>query len=335
MFSKSREPEVVVITGATAGVGRATVREFAKRGARIALLARGSERLAETRAEVEQLGGKALAIVADVADHHQVRSAAERIESALGPIDIWINNAMVTVMAQVWETEPDEFERVTEVTYLGSVYGTMAALEHMMPRDRGKILQVGSALAYRGIPLQAAYCGAKHAIQGFTESLRTELMHAKSNIQLSIVHLPAMNTPQFQWSRARVEHHPQPVPPIYEPEIAGDAIYWAAHHDRREMWVGGSTVKTVVGNKVASRAADLQLAKSGYEKQQSQELAFRPSRPNNLWFPVRGHYGARGPFSDKSRKRSPQLWLNKHRKALALIGSSLAVVGGWFVARRG
>src|SRR5947207_4278946 len=248
--------QVVVVTGASAGVGRATVRAFAQRGADVGLLARGVDGLEAARREVEAAGGRAIAIPTDVADADRVEAAADRIERELGPIDVWVNNAMVSVFSPVKELTPDEVHRVTEVTYLGVVYGTLAALKRMLPRDRGSIVQVGSALAYRGIPLQAAYCGAKHAIQGFTESLRSELLHDKSNVRVTMVQLPAINTPQFSWVKSRLPREPQPVPPIYAPEIAADAIVWAARHRRREMSVGAPTVAAIWGNKVASGLAD-------------------------------------------------------------------------------
>ena len=243
------KPEVVVVTGASAGVGRATVRAFARRGASIGLIARGVDGLEATRSEVEQLGGRALVFAIDVADAEKIEAAAARLEEEFGPIDIWVNNAMVSVFSPVKEMTAEEFHRVTEVTYLGVVYGTLAALKRMQPRDSGSIVQVGSALAYRGIPLQAAYCGAKHAIQGFTESLRCELLHDKSKVRLTMVQLPAMNTPQFSWVKSRLPRKPQPVPPIYQPEIAAEAIIYAAYQTRREMEVGMPTVVAVEGNK--------------------------------------------------------------------------------------
>src|SRR3989449_2065281 len=246
------KPEVVVITGASAGVGRAMAQAFARRGARLGLIARGPDGLEATRAEVEQLGGSALVFGADVADAEKIEEAAARVEEEFGPIDIWVNNAMVSVFSPVKEMTAEEFHRVTEVTYLGVVYGTLAALKRMLPRDRGSIVQVSSALAYRGIPLQAAYCGAKHAIQGFTESLRCELLHDHSAVHVSMVHLPAMNTPQFDWVKSRLPREPQPVPPIYAPEIAADAIVWASSQRRREISVGGTTVAVIWANKIAS-----------------------------------------------------------------------------------
>src|SRR5690348_1112519 len=243
--------ETVVITGASSGVGRATAHIFAQHGCAVGLLARGQESLDATVRECEQLGGQALAIPADVADADQVQTAAKKIEARFGPIEIWINNAMTTIFSPFSEISAEEYKRATEVTYLGTVYGTMAALRRMLPRDRGCIVQVGSALAYRSIPLQSPYCGAKHAILGFTASVRTELLHDHSHVHITMVHLPAMNTPQFSWCKTRLPRHPQPVPPIFEPEVAAQGIYWAAHHRRRELLIGGSTVKAVVGNKVA------------------------------------------------------------------------------------
>ena len=303
--------QVVVITGASAGVGRATVRAFARQGADIGLLARGLDGLEAARHEVEAEGGRALVLPTDVANAEQVEAAAERVERELGPIDVWVNNAMVSVFSPVKELQADEVKRVTDVTYLGVVYGTLAALKRMLPRDRGAIVQVGSALAYRGIPLQAAYCGAKHAIQGFTESLRCELLHDQSCVHVAMVQLPAMNTPQFDWVKSRMPREPQPVPPIYEPEIAAQAIVWAASHRRRELSVGGSTVAAIVGNKIASGLLDRYLAKTGYDSQQTDQPA-DPDRPDNLWAPLHGDHGAHGRFGARSTTSSPQTWANEH-----------------------
>jgi len=320
---RSNRPEVVVITGASAGVGRATARAFARRGAYIGLLARGRDGLEAARREVEEMGGRALALPVDVADADRVEAAAAEVEERLGPIDIWINNAMTSVFSPVKEMKPEEFKRVTEVTYLGVVYGTLSALKRMLPRDRGVIVEVGSALAYRGIPLQAAYCGAKHAIQGFVDSLRCELLHDKSNVRLTMVQMPALNTPQFRWVKSRLPHKAQPVPPIYQPEVAAQAIYYAAHHDRREMYVGMPTVEAIVGNKIAPGMLDRYLARTGYESQQTDEPA-DPNRPNNLWEPVPGDHGAHGVFDDRSSNHSWQLWADTHRGLLALAGLGLA-----------
>jgi NAD(P)-dependent dehydrogenase (short-subunit alcohol dehydrogenase family) len=322
-------PEVVVVTGASAGVGRAVVRELAAGGASVGLVARGEAGLEGARADVERLGGRALVVPADVADHDQVEAAAARIESELGPIDVWINNAMATILAPLSEIAPEEFRRSTEVTYLGSVWGTMAALRRMRPRDRGTIVQVGSALAYRGIPLQAPYCGAKHALQGFLESLRAELLHEGSGVHVSMVQLPALNTPQFTWARTRMPKEPQPVPPIYQPEVAAKAIVWAARNPRRELMVGWPTVKAILGNAVAPGLADRYLARNGYEAQQRDE-PHDPSRPDNLFEPVdvEEDRGAHGPFDDESRERSIQAALSRHRRVLGLGALASAATAG-------
>jgi NAD(P)-dependent dehydrogenase (short-subunit alcohol dehydrogenase family) len=295
--------KTIAITGASAGVGRATVRRFAREGARIGLMARGRERLDRAAAEVEQLGGEALVIPLDVADADAVDGAAENIENRFGPIDVWVNNAMATVFAPVRDTTPEELRRATEVTYLGSVWGTMAALRRMAPRDRGTIVQVGSALAYRAIPLQAAYCGAKHAIRGFLESLRTELLHDGSNVRVTMVELPAHNTPQFRWSRAKMPRAPQPVPPIFQPELAAEAIFYAAQSRRRELVVGWPTLKAIYGEKLAPGLLDRYLARNGYEAQQTDER-LDGERAGNLFEPVDGDFAAHGPFDDQARPRS-------------------------------
>ena len=328
---RSRQPEVVVITGASAGVGRATVRAFAERGASIGLIARGREGLEAARQEVEDLGGKALVLPLDVSDADAVELAAAEVEKKLGPVDVWINNAMASVFSPVREMTAEEYRRVTEVTYLGYVYGTLAALRRMLPRDRGTIVQVGSALAYRGIPLQSAYCGAKHAIQGFCDSLRSELIHDGSRVHLTEVHLPAVNTPQFSWVKSRLPRKPQPVPPIFQPEVAAKAIVWAAHHDRREVWVGWPTVKAIAGNKIAPGYADRYLAKNGYESQQYNGLV-DPHRAHNLWEPLPGDPGAHGDFDDRATDRSLQLWATTHRGLLALAGAGLAGLGLFWAA---
>jgi NAD(P)-dependent dehydrogenase (short-subunit alcohol dehydrogenase family) len=319
MSDPTKRPEVVVITGASAGVGRAAVREFARRGAHVALIARGLDGLEGARREVEREGGRALVLPLDVADADAVEAAAERVERELGPIDVWVNNAMVSVFSPVKRMRPEEYRRVTEVTYLGYVYGTLAALKRMLPRDRGVIVQVGSALAYRGIPLQSAYCGAKHAIQGFMDSLHAELIHDRSNVRVTMVQLPAVNTPQFSWVRSRLPREPQPVPPVYQPEVAARAVYWAAHNERRELYVGWPTVKAIVGNKVAPALGDWYLARNAYDSQQTDEPV-SPDRRDNLWEPVPGDHGARGRFDDRATEASPQLWATTHRGLFALAG---------------
>jgi NAD(P)-dependent dehydrogenase (short-subunit alcohol dehydrogenase family) len=316
-------PEVVVITGASAGVGRATAREFARRGARIGLVARGRERLERAREEVERLGGRGLALPGDVADAVRVDQIAAEVEDRFGPIDVWINNAMLSVFSPVVQKRPEEYRRVTEVTYLGVVHGTLAALRRMRLRDRGTIVQVGSALAYRAIPLQSAYCAAKHAAHGFTESLRTELLHEGSRIRLTEVHLPAVNTPQFEWTMSRLPHRAQPVPPIFQPEVPARVIYWAAHHERRELFAGWPTAKAVLGDKLVPSYADQRLARIGYDSQQTDEPE-NPSRPHNLWQPVPGDFAAHGRFDARARGFSLQLWLSLHRGWLALAGLGLA-----------
>jgi NAD(P)-dependent dehydrogenase (short-subunit alcohol dehydrogenase family) len=316
---------VVVITGASAGVGRATARAFAREGARIALLARGRERLDSAKREVEALGGAALVVSLDVADAKGVEAAAAQIEEQFGAIDVWVNNAMTSVFSPVKEMTSEEFKRVMEVTYLGCVNGTLAALRRMLPRDRGVIIQVGSALAYRGIPLQASYCAAKHAIQGFCDSLWCELLHDGSNVQLTMVQLPALNTPQFAWVKSRLPRKAQPVPPIFQPEVAADAIIWASRHRRREIFVGSPTVKAIIANRLAPGLLDHYLGRTGYDAQQYDGAA-DPNSADNLWNPVAGDYGAHGAFSKRAHSRSLQLWATKHRVALS------AVIAGALVA---
>ena len=317
------KPEVVVITGASAGVGRATARAFARRGAHIGLIARGRDALEAAAREVTAAGGRGLALAADVSNAEQVEAAAEAVEQKFGPMDVWINNAMASVFSPVKRMKPEEFKRVTEVTYLGYVYGTLAALRRMLPRDRGTIVQVGSALAYRGIPLQSAYCGAKHAIQGFTDSLRCELLHDRSQVKVVEVQMPALNTPQFSWVKSRLPRKPQPVPPIFQPELAADAILWAAGQQRPEVYVGWPTVKAIVGNKIAPRFAEWYLARTGYKAQQTDEPD-DPGRRDNLWEPVPGDHGAHGDFDARSSDYSAQFWLTKNRTWLALAGLTLA-----------
>ena len=333
----SNKAEVVVVTGASAGVGRAIARAFAKRGAHIGLLARGHDGLEGAQRDVEQLGGRAIIIPTDVADADQVEAAATKVEETFGPIDIWVNDAMASVFSPAKEMKPEEYKRVTEVTYLGTVYGTLAALRRMLPRDQGRIIQIGSALAYRGIPLQSAYCGSKHAIQGFTESVRSELLHDKSNVKITMVQLPAVNTPQFGWVKSRLPHKAQPVPPIYQPEVIADAVTWVADHYRRQLYIGWSTVKVIQGNKVLPWYGDRYLAKTGYKSQQTSEPE-TPDRPNNLWQPVdgdHGDYGAHGTFDARARDKSWELWVDMHRNLLALAGSGImGLIGATALFRR-
>jgi short-subunit dehydrogenase len=319
--------EVVVVTGASGGVGRATAHAFAKRGAAVGLIARGEDGLDDAKREVEKLGGRALVLPTDVADAKQVEAAAQQVEDELGPIDVWVNDAMATVFARFVDVEPDEYKRATEVTYLGTVYGTMAALRRMVPRDRGVVVQVGSALAYRAIPLQSAYCGSKFAVRGFTDSIRTELMHDGSNVWITMVQLPAVNTPQFNWCRTRLPDHPQPVPPIFQPEVPAEAVYWAAHHRRRELIVGGSALKAIVGNKLSPRFADWYLARTGFDSQQVQGMPVH-KRKDNLFEPVDSEAATHGMFDDQARTRSYQLWLTTHRPVL---GGVLATVAAGLI----
>ena len=321
----SNKPEIVVITGASAGAGRATVREFASHGANIGLIARGRDGLEGAQREVEAAGGKALVLATDVANPDQVEAAAERVEKELGPIDIWVNNAMTSVFSPIKQMTNEEFKRVTEVTYLGYVYGSLAALKRMLPRDRGAIVHVGSALAYRSIPLQAAYCAAKHAVLGFFTSLRTELIHDHSNVHTTMVQMPALNTPQFGWVKSRLPRKAQPVPPIFQPEVAARAIYYAAHHpERREYYVGWSTVKAIFGNKLVPSLADHYLARTGYKSQQY-DGSEDPNRPNNLYDPLPGDHGAHGAFSDRAQARSIELGAETHIKSMALAAGLLVM----------
>jgi short-subunit dehydrogenase len=324
--------KVVVITGGSAGVGRATAVEFARRGANLALIARGRERLQSACEEVERAGGKAIALEADVADADQVEAAAGRAEGELGPIDVWINNAMASVLSPVKETTAAEFARVTEVTYLGAVFGTLAALKRMSTRNRGTIVQVGSALAYRSIPLQAPYCGAKHALQGFTESLYSELIHDGSNVHLTMVQLPAVNTPQFEWVRSRLTNKARPVPPIFQPEVAARAIVWAAANRRRQLVVGWPAIQAIEANKVAPGVIDRFLARNGYESQQTNEPE-DPSRPDNLWEPAPGDWGSHGRFDSQAKKFSWALWAETHRPLVAA-GIAVLGLGGLLTLRR-
>jgi NAD(P)-dependent dehydrogenase (short-subunit alcohol dehydrogenase family) len=318
-------PEIVVVTGASAGVGRAVVRRFAGDGAHIALLARGRDGLEAARREVEDAGGRALVVPTDVADHDAVEAAAARAEAELGPIDVWVNSAMVSVFSPAIEMTAEEYRRVTDVTYLGVVHGTLAALRRMRVRNRGSIVQVASALSYRGIPLQSAYCAAKHAVQGFMDSLRCELLHERSGVRLSSVHLPAVNTPQFDWVRSRLDRRAQPVPPVYQPELAAEAIHWAAHNDRREVWFGLPTVAAILGDRLAPALLDRYLAATAVDAQQTAEPE-DPDRPDNLWEPLAGDRGAHGRFDVVAHDHSPQLWATTHRGAT--VGALLAAIAG-------
>jgi short-subunit dehydrogenase len=323
----AEQPQVVVVTGASGGIGRAIAHAFAKRGAHVGLLARGRPGLEDAAREVEELGGQALAVATDVSDHDQVEAAAAAVEGRFGDIDVWVNDAMATVFARFTETEPEEFARATEVTYLGTVYGTMAALRRMTARDRGKIVQVGSALSYRAIPLQAAYCGAKFAIRGFTDSIRTELLHDKSKVQITMVQLPGLNTTQFNWCRSKLPKHPMPVPPIYQPEIAAEAVYWAAQHRRRELWVGYSSVQAIVGNKLAPWLADRYLARTAFSGQQVQDMPVH-KRAGNLFEPVPGDAATHGIFDAQAKTRSPQLWAATHRGFVGAAAAAGALAAG-------
>jgi NAD(P)-dependent dehydrogenase (short-subunit alcohol dehydrogenase family) len=325
-MSESRPP-IVVVTGGSAGIGRATVREFARNGYDVAILARGQDGLDATRREVEEIGRRALPIPTDVADWKAVENAAERTESELGPIDVWVNNAFAGIFARFMDVTAEEYERVTQVTYLGQVNGTRAALKRMLPRNSGKIVLVGSALAYRGIPLQSAYCGSKHAIQGFIDSLRCELLHDRTNVTITMVQMPGVNTPQFDWIRARLPGQPRPVGKVYQPEVAGRAIYAAAHDTRKEMLVGLATVEAVWGNKVASSALDDYLAATGFKSQQRPEPV-SPDRRDNLFGPVAGDHGAHGSFDDEAVDSSAELWVSEHKKELGLAALGAAAVAG-------
>ncbi len=330
------KPRVIVITGAAAGVGRATAKMFAEtEGAHIGLLARGREALEGAKRDVERLGGKAIILQCDVADAAAVEAAAERVERELGPIDVWVNVAMTSVFAFIKDTTPEEFKRVTEVCYLGYVHGTLAALKRMLPRDRGHIIQVGSALAYRGIPLQAAYCASKHAIQGFMDSLRAELIHQNSRIVATMVQMPALNTPQFDWCKNKLPNKSQPVPPIYQPEVAARAIVFASKNQRREIYVGLPTVIAIIGNKLFPRLGDLYLGRTGVKGQMTKEKADH-NKPDNLYEPVGGDPGAHGRFDNRAHTYSPQLWTDMHRNWVAggLVAVLLALASAFFFSDR-
>ncbi|MGH3196251.1 MAG: SDR family oxidoreductase [Streptosporangiaceae bacterium] len=321
--------QTVVITGASAGIARATAQLYGRRGANVALLARGQAGLDGAARDVQDGGGKPLVIPADVADHAALEGAAEAVEQHFGPIDVWINVAFTSVFAPFTEIEPEEFKRVTEVSYLGFVYGTMVALSRMKPRDSGTIVQVGSALGARSIPLQSAYCGAKHAINGFTESVRCELLHSRSNVAITVAQMPAVNTPQFSWVLSRLPRHPQPVPPIYQPELAARGVVFAADHPhRKQYWVGDTTAATILAQKFAAPLLDRYLARTGYDSQQTAEHV-GPGRPDNLWEPVDGppgtDHGAHGAFDGRSHARSPELWISQHAR---LVSATAALTAG-------
>jgi NADP-dependent 3-hydroxy acid dehydrogenase YdfG len=328
----SLEGKVVAVTGASAGIGRATVRELAARGADVGLIARGEDRLQAAAAEVERAGRRACVAPADVADAAAVEAAAERIEAELGPIDVWVNVAMSAVLSELWDCTPEEFLRVTQVTYLGSVHGIQSALRRFRPRDRGVIVQVGSALSRRGIPLQSTYCGSKHAVKGVLDSLRAELLHEGSSVKVAHVQLPGVNTPQFDWVRTRLHRHPQPVAPVFQPEVAARAIAWAAEHPQRELWVGFPTVYTILGNRLAPGLADRYLARTNLEAQQVDSKPIDPERrADNLLSPPPGDPGAHGIFDAEAQPRSVQYWLNRRRRALGAAG---ALAAGAMLARR-
>ena len=323
------DQEVVVITGASGGIGRATARKFAADGARVALIARGRRGLEAAAREVEQAGGQALTLPVDVADHDQVEAAASSAEDAFGPIDVWINDAMVTTYGEFLDIEPDEYQRATEVTYLGMVWGTRAALKRMMKRDRGSIVQVCSAMSYRGIPLQAPYCGAKHACKGFTESIITELLHHDSRVQVSMVQLPGLNTTQFTWGRTKLPKQTMPVPPIYQPEIAADAIHHAAYHKRRQIYVGIPTVMNIVGERVAPWFLDWYLARTGVDGQLTEKQGARYG--SNVFAPKDddADRGSHGMFDEKAHGSDPWSWTSMHRvpvaaAAVGAVGAALA-----------
>ena len=318
---------IAVVTGGTAGLGRATARVLADNGWDVAVLARGEQGLSATVAEIESRGRRAVGISADVADRASVEAAADQVERDLGPIDLWVNDAMVGVFGEFLDTDPEDFERATAVNYLGFVNGTRAALARMVPRGGGHVIQVGSALAHRGIPLQAAYCGAKHAVAGFTESVVAELLYQKSLVRISVVDMPALNTIQFNWVKSRLPHHPQPVAPIFQPEVGAKVIASVAEKPRPRTWVGESTVATVLGNRLAARFMDWFLSRSAWDGQQAPGKS-EPMLAANLYQPTEGDFGSRGIFDDESRNGSPQTWYIRNRGLANSIGGGLAVAGG-------
>ena len=326
-----KKSQVVMVTGASAGLGRAIAHAFAKRGARIGLIARNEEALEACSQEVHELGGEALVLALDVSDAEALEQAATKLEDTFGPIDVWVNDAMVSVFSPVKEMKPEEYKRVTEVSYLGYVYGTLAALHRMLPRDHGTIIQIGSALAVRSIPLQSAYCACKHAIAGFTDSLRCELYHDKSNVQLTMIQMPAMNTVQFTWVKSRLPDKPQPVPPIFQPEVAAQVVVHAAEakHPRREYWVGSPTVEAIVGQMFVPGLLDEYLGETGYKAQQTGEPD-SPSRADNLWNYVPGEHSAHGPFDDRAHSFSPQVFVDLHRGWF--LGAGVVLLAGAIIA---
>lgn len=327
--------KTIVVTGASAGLGRAIIRELAKYDVNLGLIARGREGLEGAKKEAENMGSRAIVLETDVSDASQVEAAAQKVERQYGNIDIWINNAMVSVFGEVKNITAEEYKRVTEVTYLGQVYGTMAALKRMSPRNKGTIILIGSALAYRGIPLQSAYCGAKHGIHGFFESLRAELIHDKSSIRLCMIQMPAMNTTQFGFVKNKLPNKPRPMGTIYEPEIAAKAVLYVTKHPRREVNVGYTTIESILGNKVCPSFMDRYLARTGYTGQQTSEPA-GPDEKDNLWHPLEGDHGAHGAFEAWATHSSPLLWATRHRKLIALGGAALLTgVLGWSISRIG
>ena len=332
MNEKGNKP-VVVVTGASAGIGRAVAREFAQRGWRVALLARGVDGLAGARRDVEELGGEALELPTDVADEAQVEAAAAAVEAHWGAIDVWVNNAMATIFAEAMSIPPADFRRATEVTYFGTVWGTMAALRRMKPRNRGTIVQVGSALAYRSIPLQAPYCGAKAAVRGFTDSLRSELAHDRSRVHLTMVQLSAFNTPQFEWGRTNIDKRPRPMGKIFQPELAARAVYFAATHRRREVWVGWPAAQAIVGTKFIPGILDEMLGRTAVDGQHTNE-PLPPGRKDNLWEPVAGDHGAHGKFDRLAHADSTQFWLSTHRNEVGLAALGVAAIAGLLFGRR-
>ncbi|ART63317.1 SDR family oxidoreductase [Kushneria marisflavi] len=318
--------EVTVVTGAGAGLGCAIAHEFARHGSHVGLIGRDEGRLETVKKALEAMGVRAVVVSADVADADQVEAAAEQIEAALGPIDVWVNAAMTTLFSSLSDMSPEDYRRVTDVTYHGNVYGTMAALKRMRARNSGTIVQVGSALAYRAVPLQSAYCGAKHAIKGYTQALRTELLNEGSRVHVTMVEMPGLNTPQFDWCKSHLPHRARPVAPVYQPEVGARAVYWAAHHRRREIYVGRSAIMSIWGNKVFPGLLDRYLARTAVSGQQTDERR-PPGRPDNLWQPVPGARGAHGRFDDEALSTSAQLWATTHRRELGLMAGALVIVG--------